>query len=28
MILAVEKEPEGLQVLIVDNLVKNGTRVK
>jgi methionyl-tRNA synthetase len=28
MILAVDKEPGGLQVLIVDNSVKNGTRVK
>jgi len=28
MILAVEKEPGGMQVLIVDNSVKNGTRVK
>jgi len=28
MILAVEKEPGGLQVLVVDNSVKNGTRVK
>ena len=28
MILAVETEPGGLQVLIVDNSVKNGTRVK
>ncbi len=28
MILAVDKEPGGLQVIIVDNLVKNGTRVK
>jgi len=28
MILAVEKEQGGLQVLVVDNSVKNGTRVK
>jgi len=28
MILAVDKEPGGLQVIIVDNSVKNGTRVK
>lgn len=28
MILAVEKEPGSMQVLIVDNSVKNGTRVK
>jgi methionyl-tRNA synthetase len=28
MILAVEKEPGGLQVIQVDNSVKNGTRVK
>ena len=28
MILAVDKEPVGLQVLLVDNDVKNGTRVK
>ena len=28
MILAVDNEPEGLQVIIVDNDVKNGTRVK
>jgi methionyl-tRNA synthetase len=28
MILAVEKEPGGLQVLVVDDSVKNGTRVK
>jgi methionyl-tRNA synthetase len=28
MILAVDKEPGGLQVLIVDNSVKTGTRVK
>ncbi len=28
MILAVDKEQGGLQVLVVDNLVKNGTRVK
>jgi tRNA-binding EMAP/Myf-like protein len=28
MILAVEKEPNSLQILIVDNSVKNGTRVK
>jgi len=28
MILAVDKESEGLQVIIVDNDVKNGTRVK
>lgn len=28
MILAVEKEPKGLQILMVDNSVKNGTRVK
>jgi methionyl-tRNA synthetase len=28
MILAVDKDPEGLQVLIVDNSVKTGTRVK
>ena len=28
MILAVDKEPGGMQILIVDNSVKNGTRVK
>jgi len=28
MILAVDKESGGLQVLVVDNSVKNGTRVK
>jgi methionyl-tRNA synthetase len=28
MILAVDKEPEGLQIIIVDNSVKNGSRVK
>jgi methionyl-tRNA synthetase len=28
MILTVDKEPGGLQVLLVDNSVKNGTRVK
>jgi methionyl-tRNA synthetase len=28
MILAIEKEQGGLQVLVVDNSVKNGTRVK
>jgi hypothetical protein len=28
MILAVEKEQGGLQVIQVDNSVKNGTRVK
>ena len=28
MILAVDKESGGLQVIIVDNEVKNGTRVK
>jgi tRNA-binding EMAP/Myf-like protein len=28
MILAVEKESGGMQVLVVDNDIKNGTRVK
>ena len=28
MILAVEKEGGGLQIITVDNSVKNGTRVK
>ena len=28
MVLAVDKEAGGLQVMIVDNSVKNGTRVK